>query len=284
MTTIDDRLSSSYRLSFGGILRSEWIKLRTVRSSNWCYLIIIVLTVGFSYLIAGSYPAPSPGTSAGDHATQQAAWVQMATLGINFTQLVSAVLGALVITGEYGTGMIRSTVTAVPTRVPALIAKALVFGITTFVVGLASLIVAALLTAAILPGKGIHPDFGDPAVWLAIIGGAGFLALIGMLSLSIGAIIRNSAGGIATSLALILVAPVVVGIFASITQADWARNLGSFLPSGAGGRMYAYVSGMETAMPPGVVVLEPWQGLLVLVGWVVVAFIGAAVLFKRRDA
>jgi ABC-2 type transport system permease protein len=279
MTTIDALPSASYRLSFGGILRSEWIKLRTVRSTNWCYLIIVVLTIGLGCLVAASISA-----GIGDGAMQQAIWMQMTTVGVNFTQLVSAVLGALVITGEYGTGMIRSTVTAVPTRAPALIAKAIVFGVTTFIVALVSLTAAALLTAAILPGKGIHPDFGDPAVWGAIVGGAGFLALIGMLALSIGAIIRNSAGGIATSLALILVAPVVVSIVASITQADWAGNLGAFLPSGAGGRMYAYVSGLETAMPPGIVVLEPWQGFLVLVGWVVVLFIGASALFKRRDA
>jgi ABC-2 type transport system permease protein len=284
MTTIDDRLSSSYRLSFGGILRSEWIKLRTVRSTNWCYLIIIVMTVGFGYLIAGTYPAPSPGTSAGDHATQQASWVQMTTIGIGFGQLVCAVLGALVITGEYGTGMIRSTVTAVPTRVPALIAKALVFGATTFVVGLVSLVAAALLTATLVPAKGIHPDFGDPAVWGAIVGGAGFLALLGMLSLSIGAIIRNSAGGIATSLGLILVLPVVLNIFAGITQAGWAGNLAAFLPSNAGSQMYTYFSGVSAQTAPGIVILEPWQGFLVLAGWVVVLFIGAAALFKRRDA
>jgi ABC-2 type transport system permease protein len=284
MTTTDSLASSSYRLSFGGILRSEWIKLRTVRSTNWCYLLIIVFTVGFSFLAVGTLAAPAPGTSAGDHATQQATWVQLATIGVSFGQLVSAVLGALVITGEYGTGMIRSTVTAVPTRVPALVAKALVFGATSFVVALVSLVAAALLTASVLPAKGIHPDLGDPAVWGAIVGGAGFLALIGMLSLSIGAILRNSAGGIATSLGLILVLPVLLGVFAALTQADWTRNLAAFLPSSAGGQMYAYLSGVSAPAAPGVVILEPWQGFLVLAGWVVVLFIAAATLFKRRDA
>jgi ABC-2 type transport system permease protein len=283
MTIIDAPPSANYRLSFGGILRSEWIKLRTVRSTNWCYLIIIVLTVGLGYLVAGTIPTPS-GAGAGSHAAQQAAWVQAATIGVSFSQLVSAVLGALVITSEYGTGMIRSTITAVPTRLPALVAKVLVFGVTTFVVALVSLTATALLVAPLLSAKGIHPDFGDPAVWLAIVGGAGFLALIGVLSLSLGAIIRNSAGGIATSLGLILVLPIVLSILTAVTQANWARNLESFLPSGAGGRMYAYVSGTETAMPAGIVVLEPWQGFLVLAGWFVVLFFVASTLFKRRDA
>jgi ABC-2 type transport system permease protein len=284
MTTIDTRPSASYRLTFGGILRSEWIKLRTVRSTNWCYLIIVVLTIGLGFLVAAAVPTTAFGADSGDSATQQSTWMQMTTLGVSFGELVSAVLGTLVITGEYGTGMIRSTVTAVPTRIPALIAKALVFGVTTFVVGLVSLVATALLTAPVLAAKGIHPDFGDAGVWLAIVGAAGFLALIGVLALSIGAIIRNSAGGIATSLGLILVLPGALGILSVITQADWPRNLATFLPGEAGGRMYAYVSGATPGVANGIVVLEPWQGFLVLAGWFVVLFVGASVLFKRRDA
>jgi ABC-2 type transport system permease protein len=284
MTTIDARPSASYRLTFGGILRSEWIKLRTVRSTNWCYLIIVVLTIGLGFLVAAAVPTTAFGADSGDGAMQQSIWMQVTTPGLSFGELVSAVLGTLVITGEYGTGMIRSTVTAIPTRVPALIAKALVFGVTTFVVGLVSLVATALLTAPLLATKGIHPDFGDPAAWGAIVGGAGFLALIGVFSLSIGAIIRNSAGGIATSLGLILVLPIVLSILAGVTQAEWTRNLAAFLPGEAGGRMYAYVSGATQGMPPGMVLLEPWQGFLVLAGWFVVLFVAASVLFKRRDA
>jgi ABC-2 type transport system permease protein len=282
MTTIDTRASARYRLSFGSILRSEWIKLRTVRSTNWCYLIIIVLTIGLGYLIAATIPASA--IAGGDNAAQQASWVRIATLGIAFSQLVSAVLGALIITGEYGTGMIRSTVTAVPTRLPALIAKAIVFGVTTFIVSLVSLVATAVLTAPLLPAKGIHPDFSDANVWLAMVGGAGFLALIGVLSLSIGAIIRNSAGGIATSIGLILVLPIVLSILTAVTQADWTKNLAAFLPGGAGDRMYVYTAGITTPVPAGTVVLDPWEGFLVLAGWFVVLFVAASVLFKRRDA
>ncbi len=269
-------------LSFGGVLRSEWIKLRTLRSTLWCYLIIIVITIGLGFLLAGTVNLDSSGTM--DHASQQSLWLQVATLGIGFSQLVAAVLGALMITGEYGTGMIRSTLTAVPRRWPALTAKAIVFGLTTFVIGLVSIIGTALLTAPLLPSKGIHPDFGDPAVWWGLVGGAGYLALIGLLSLSIGAIIRNSAGGIAASLGLVLVLPAVLSILAAVTRADWARNLGTFLPGDAGGRMYAYTSGTTAQAAAGTIVLEPWQGLLVLIGWVVVLFAAAVVLLKRRDA
>ena len=272
-------------LSFGGILRSEWIKLRTLRSTMWCYAIIIGLTIGFGFLLAVAMPAggmASQGVTPSADA-QQAAWLQVTTLGIGFGELVSAVLGALVITGEYGTGMIRSTLTAVPKRIPALVAKAIVFGVTTFVVSLVALVATALLTAPLMPAKGIHPDLGDSNFWLAIVGGAGYLALIGVLALAIGTIIRNSAGGISAALGLILVAPVVLQILAGVTRADWAQNLGSFLPSSAGGRMYSYA---PAAVKPaeGVVSLDPSQGVIVLIVWFVVAFGIGAILLKRRDA
>jgi ABC-2 type transport system permease protein len=110
-------------LTFGGVLRSEWIKLRTLRSTFWCYVLIVLLTIGLALLIAAAQrtaPGTAPGSGAAtptvtlSAAAQQAAWIRDATLGINFSQLVVAVLGALVITGEYSTGMIRSSFAAAP--------------------------------------------------------------------------------------------------------------------------------------------------------------------------
>lgn len=285
-STVENRThAAGSGLSFGGVLRSEWIKLRTLRSTLWCYAIIIAVTIGFGLLLAAVMPEGGVMSQGGSPSAQdqQAAWLQVATLGIGFSELVAAVLGALVITGEYGTGMIRSTLTAVPKRTAALVAKAIVFGATTFVVSLVSLVATALLTAPLMSSKAIHPDLGDIDFWIAIVGGAGFLALIGVLSLGIGAIIRNSAGGIAASLGLVLVVPLIVQILAAVTRADWAQNIGAFLPNDAGGRMYAY--GPATVTPPeGVVSLEPWQGLIVLAVWFLVVFVIGAVLLKRRDA
>ena len=275
--TIPARTGSG--LTFGGTLRSEWIKLRSLRSTLWCYLLIVLVTIGFGFLLASVFDtggAPAPVAS------QQAIWVQVATLGINFSQLIVAVLGALVITGEYGTGMIRSTFAAVPKRIPALIAKVLVFGVTTFVVSFVAVAGTAALTAPLLPAHGVNPDFGDPDVWLAFVGGAGYLALIGGLSLAIGTIIRSSAGGIAAALGLILVLPVILQILAGITQTTWPLNTLAFLPSQAGAQMFAYPTGAP--VPPDTVVLDPWQGLLVLFGWFAVTFVVGAVLVKRRDA
>lgn len=266
-------------LTFGGALRSEWIKLRTVRSTVWCYAIIVVLTVLFGILLANTFTGPTGGELPASD--QQEIALRAATLSLGFSQLVASVLGVLVISGEYGTGMIRSTLTAVPKRTPALFAKALVFGAVTLVVGLVAIGATALVTSPMLPSVGITPDFGDTQFLLALGGGALYLALIGVMSLALGAIIRNSAGGIAASLGLLLVLPTVLQIFAAVTNATWAINIGTFLPSSAGAQLYSYAA--EGGVTDGFVTLSSLQGGLVLTAWVVVLMAAAAVLMKRRD-
>jgi len=268
------------QLTFGGILKSEWIKLASLRSTLWCYGLMIAITIGFGVLVALTLTDAPGGQPPVE--VQQGTAVQVATLAIGFTALVSVVLGALVITGEYGTGMIRSTLTAVPTRLPALFGKVLVFGAVTFVVGLIAIVGTALVTAPLLPRIGITPDFADPGYLLALVGGAGYLALIGVLALAVGAILRHSAGAIAAALGLILVVPTILLILSAVLQADWLANVGSFLPDAAGSRMFSYSQdGLSVA--PGLL-LEPWQGLLVLLAWDAVLLLAAAVLLKRRDA
>jgi len=182
--------------------------------------------------------------------------------------------------------MIRSTLTAVPSRLPALFGKIVVFGVVTFIISLVAIVLSALLSAPLLANNGIEVDFSDGAYWAALVGAAGFLALSGILATAVGTIVRNSAGAIAIVLGLVLVLPTIVQVFALITTAEWVANLGAFLPSNAGARMYAYVS--ETAVVDpfalGGLVLEPWQGALVLLGWVTALLVLASVLLKRRDA
>jgi ABC-2 type transport system permease protein len=284
MSTVD--LSRAH-LSFAGVVRSEWIKLRTLRSTFWCYLIVIVLTIGLAALVASAIPADGAvgaraGAAAAAPVAPDSTWLTVSTIGVTFGQLVVAVLGALMITGEYGTGMIRSTFTAVPARLPAIAAKALVFGVVTFVLTLAALVVGALLAAPILDGRGIHPDLGNGSVWLALVGAAGYLTLLGILAMAIGLIIRVSAGAIATALGLVLVVPIIFTLLERLITADWPRNVAAFLPSDAGGRAYAYrPTGGVTG---GILTLDGAQGLLVLAAWCVLAAVIGAVLVKRRDA
>jgi ABC-2 type transport system permease protein len=271
----------STSLSFGGVLVSELIKLWTLRSTVWCCAIVVALAFGIGLLVAGFSGSPSATIP---DAGQQAQAVFDSTIGINFGQLVLSVLGVLVISGEYGTGMIRSTLAAVPKRIPALLGKAIVLGVTSIALGLVTIYGTALLQLPFLSNVGIHTNFADPKLHLALLGGAAYLALVALMSFGIGAIIRNSAGGIATALGLLLVLPTVFQILAALTHATWVQNVAEFLPTMAGGHLFAYASGASTTTTAGVVSLNATTGGLVLVAWAVVAIAVASVLLRRRDA
>jgi len=273
-------------LRFSGILRSEWIKLRSLRSTVWCYGLIVLLTVGFGFLVAVTFATPQQTLSADQ---QNEALVRAATLGVNFTQLIVAVLGALVISGEYSTGMIRSTFAAVPGRLGAYIGKALVLAVSTFVIGLISIVAAGLVAVPFLAGKDVHANLFDWSVFLPLIGGAGYLTLVALLAFTFGTIVRNSAGAIAAIMGLLLVLPTVLQILSGLTRAVWIQNVVAFLPSSAGGLVFQYQNAVEaptTTSPAqaGLVDLTSWEGLAVTIGWVLVFGIIGAVLLKRRDA
>lgn len=277
------------RLTFGGILRSEWIKLFSLRSTVWCYVIMVALTIGLTVLLSAlSGVGVEDPAAAGELSREsvQSSWLQTASVGINFAQLVIAVLGALVITGEYGTGMIRSTFAAVPGRIGALVGKIVVFGVVTFVISFASLVVSALVAVPLLGTNGYDVDVADPAVWLGLVGAAAFVTLIGLMALGIGTIIRNTAGAIAAALGLLLVLPTILQIFGAVTQINWLFDAAAFLPSSAGSALTSYPT-EPVEYPAGVFVpltLDPLQALLVLLVWVGVPLIVGAVLLKRRDS
>jgi ABC-2 type transport system permease protein len=277
-TSIAVEQRQQVRLTFAGVIRSEWIKLRTLRSTWWCGGVIVGLSVLFGVLIALVLPA-------GDRppAQQDSLAVQVITVSINFSQLVAAVLGVLVITGEYGTGMIRSTFAAVPRRIPAVLAKLLVLAVATFAIGVASMALTALAAAPLLGAHGIGLA-ADAALWLPVLGGAVFLALIAVLAFAIGALLRNSAAGISTVLGLLLVAPVLVTLAAALTRAAWLQSVAAVLPSNAGGQLFRYAS----PVGPGLgaadgLVLNGWGGLGVMLAWIVVFLVPALVLVRRRD-
>jgi ABC-2 type transport system permease protein len=243
--------------------------------------------VGIGLIIATVNPPARAGVPAVGPLTvaaQQASAVSYATAGSQIGELVLAVLGALVITGEYGTGMIRSTLAAVPKRLPALIAKAIILAITAFVVGVVSIFGTAAIIFPLLPGtKKIHPDWTDWHVPESLFGGALYLVLVALIAFCIGAIIRNSAGGIAAALGLILVLPGLVGLIGGLTQITWIENIANFLPSAVGANLSHY-AGTKTQVVSGIISLDRLDSGLILVGWFVVLFVVAAVLLKRRDA
>lgn len=263
-------VASGFGLSFAGLLRSEWIKLRTVRSTIWSYATVIVISVGMAALMAASYGGgggPVPADA------QVSLVSQAATFGVFFGQLVVAVLGVLAISGEYTTGMIRSSVTAAPRRLPMLAAKAVVLFLCTFVVGLVSTVGSYLVASPILAGTGVTAGITDPDLFLPLIGGALYLALVSIFALGVGAILRSSAGGIAAALGILLLLPIAM----LMIPAEWATDSMPYLISNAGLGIF----GLNAFGPP---LAELWQNVLVVLGWVAVSLAGAAVLLRRRDA
>jgi ABC-2 type transport system permease protein len=254
------------------VVRSEWIKLRSLRSTGWAYTIVIGMAIGMAALMA-SNGQNNYGYDSGNlpPAERQAHIIGQSTIfGVYFGQLVVVVLGVLIISGEYSTGMIRSTLTAVPKRLPALWAKALVLFITTAVVGLISTFGAIAIAMPILGSKGITASILDSPVFLPALTGALYLALLSVFGLGVGTMLRSSAGGIAAALGILLLLPTLW----MLIPGDWARDATAYLLSNAGTNFIGLGS---TGM-------EPWQSLLVVLAWIAVALAGAAALLKRRDA
>jgi ABC-2 type transport system permease protein len=269
-TPVSTFVPSGSGLTFGGSLRSEWIKLRTVRSTIWSYATVIVISLGMAALMSLALNLGGSEVPTGRHAAFLA---QAGTFGVFFSQLVVAVLGVLAISGEYSTGMIRSSLTAVPKRLPMLAAKAVILFLCTFVVGAISTFASALVATPILAGQGITASFADPDLFLPLLGGALYLALVAVFSLGVGAILRSSAGGIAAALGIVLLLPIVL----MMIPADWAADVQPYLLSNAGLAIF----GLSVFVP---ITLEVWQNILVTVAWVVAALAAAAVLLKCRDA
>ena len=258
-------------VTFPRVVRSEWIKLRSLRSTVWSFAIMILASWGLALLM--------PSTSSFDGASippeEQARIVlQAATFGVFFGQLVAAVLGVLVISGEYSTGMIRSTLTAVPTRIPALAAKTLVLGVTTFAVALISNIGAFLIASPLLAAQGLHAQLFSGDVLVPLLTAALYLAVVAVFSLGLGTMLRSSAGGIAAALGAILLLPIAL----MMLPLEWAYDMAPYLLMNAGMESFG-LNGIGAASG-----LEPWQLILVTLAWAAVTLIAGAALLKRRDA
>src|SRR5690349_2777106 len=190
---------------FADVLRSELCKLRSVRSTYWTIVAAVGFSLGFAALEAVFLPSR---LSDHDKATLDAVRVSLG--GSHLSQVAFGVLGVLVITSEYTTGMIRVTLTAVPRRSRVLTAKAIVFATIALVVGVAASFAAYFLFQALLVGDALRSSIGDPGVVRALVGGGLYLAVLGLLGLGLGAIIRSSAGAIAALFTLLFVPQILV--------------------------------------------------------------------------
>ena len=259
---------TGHRVSFGRVFASEWIKFRSLRSTWYTLLAAVLAMVGIGGLISWAT------NNRWDHAPARelAGFEPIITSlrGVDLAQLAIGVLGVLLISGEYATGMIRSTLTAVPRRLPVLWAKTLIFAVVTFVTMVLATLVAFLVGQHFLASHGT--TLSAPGAVRAIVAIAGYLTLVGMLAIALGFIIRSTAGGIATLVGLLLVAP---GL-GQLLPSDWQPHILPYLPSNAGASMY------QVRADPSL--LSPTGGLITLLVWVVVALLIGAVLLRRRDA
>jgi ABC-2 type transport system permease protein len=194
--------------------------------------------------------------------------------GYFLAQLAVGVLGVLVMSSEYSTGLIRATFGAVPQRRVVLGAKAAVFALVTAGVGIVASFAAFFVGQAILSGKGIEAHLGDPGTVRSIVGAGLYLAVIGLLGLGLGTLIRRTAGGIAALVGLVLILP---GVVAALPSA-WSNAINPYLPSYAG----EAVMGASRMTPDNL--LGPWTGFALFCGYTALVGLVAAVILRRRDA
>lgn len=278
-TTPSTRMHGATRLSFPHLVRSEWIKLRSIRSTFWCYAILVLVTIGMAALVGANT------NSGGDQMPTDIAngtLVNVNTVGVLLSSLVVGVLGVLIITGEYGTGQVRSTFTADPRRTGVILAKAVVLAVTTFVVSAVATWIGVLISLPLLAGNGVEPEIGNPSVFLPILGSSVYLTLLALLAYGIGLLVRSSAGGIAITLGILLVLPVVLSLMAGLMNLEWPVNIMKFLPDQAGSQLFAYsYDGQEASQDD--IVLNGWGGFGVLLGEVLVVGALALTVARRRD-
>jgi ABC-type transport system involved in multi-copper enzyme maturation permease subunit len=257
-----------------GIAVSEWTKLRTLRSTVYTLVAGVLATIAFGIIPAIVNASRWNSMSLADKANFKP--LEMSLIGVTFGQLAFGVLGVIVISGEYSTGMIRSTFAAVPKRLPVLWAKAGVFGIVTLLLSVPSTLIAFFASQAILKGHSVNGhdislSFSDPGVARAVLGGALLLAVSGLFGLGLGAILRNTAAGISAFAAILFVVPPLM----SVLPASWNNAVSPYLPSNAGHAV------MQIGNPAHT--LAPWTGIGLFALYTAIVIGAAAVLLRRRD-
>jgi ABC-type transport system involved in multi-copper enzyme maturation permease subunit len=248
---------------------SEWTKLRSLRSTIYTLLVTAIVTIGFGALASAVTASRWTSMAPADKAEFDP--LSTSLVGVNFGVLALGVLGVLLITGEYSTGMIRSTFAAVPKRLPVLWAKAGVYSLVGLAVAVPSTLIAFFAGQAFLSSQHIQISFSHSGVPGAVLGSALYLTLVGLLGLGLGAILRNTAAGIAAFAAIMFVVPPLV----SILPASTANAIDPYLPSNAGSAIMKIGHQAHS--------LSPWVGLAVFAGYAALTIAVAALALRRRD-
>jgi hypothetical protein len=262
-----------HRPGIVGVARSEWTKIRSLRSTYWTFMVTAGLTIGLGSLF-------SLGRTSGRESGREPLTASFNAAGFAFnamflSQLAIGVLGVLIITAEYSSGMIRTSFTAVPQRGSLLAVKATVFALVTFVVSALTTFATFFASQAILNRGTLNlgVSITSPHALRIVIGAALYLSVCALLGVALGALLRSTAAAITALAGLLFILPILMNFL----PVSWHRDaIAQWLPSNAGMQIIE-----KTTQP---LQFSPWVGLAVFAGWVVLAFAAALVLLRRRDA
>ena len=255
--------------SFRSATRMEWLKLRSVRSTSWILLVFAAGMIGLSVLVLSHEHWAT--MSAPDRASFDP--TELSFAGLSIGQLALGVLGALVITTEFSSGMIRATLAAVPRRPLLLAAKAAVLGAVTLVVGEILAFTAFAIGEAVLRSPAPHATLGQPGVLRAVLMGGAYPALIALIALGLGAVIRHTAGAISAVVGILFVLPLILVPLGTSIQ----NSVGQFMPMLIAENSLTAVKAQSHTLSPG-------MGFGVLCLYTVVALAVGTWALVRRDA
>lgn len=251
------------------VVRSEWTKIRSVASTMWTLSLAVVVTIALGMLISGLSNSEFDNMSERDRLSFDPTFISFA--GMTLGQLALIVFGVLVVSNEYSTGMIRTSLAAVPRRGTFLASKIAVATGLALVVGLATSFVTFFLGQAMLGGH--RAEIGDPGVLRAVIGGGLYMTLIAMFSMGVAAMLRSP------MLSLGILMPFFFLVSNILGNVSATEKIGQYLPDQAGSRIMQVVTPIDDDKPYG-----PWGGLGIMVLWVIVALAGGYATLKKRDA
>jgi ABC-2 type transport system permease protein len=253
------------------VMRSEWMKFRSLRSTLYSLVAAVALTIGLGALFSALAASQYRTLSGAEAATFDPVGISLT--GISFAVVVFGVLGVLLMSGEYSTGMIRSSLTAVPRRLPVLWGKLAIFAGTIFSVSLVASFISFYLGQALLSSHHLGVAITSPGALRSVIGAALYVTVAGMIGVALGALLRNTAAGISIFAAVFFVIPPLTGLL----PASISGHLSQYLPSNAGEALWGGTRGVQN-------VLSPWTGFAVLCGYAVVVIAGAAWRLRHADA
>lgn len=271
-TTIPAPTTTRYR--FGAVMRSEWTKMRSVRSTTRPLVLTILFTIGIGVIAASTDAGRWMHASAATRLTFDP--TNLSLTGILFGQLMIGILGVLVASAEFGTGTIRASLAAVPNRRMFLMAKATTFAIVAFLVSELASFVAFFAGQSLISGGAPHATITQAGALGAVIGSGLYMTVLGLMAVGLGLIIRHTAGALAAFIGILLIIPLLTPAFPSSIQ----NAISKFEPTTIGNAMT-----VTTHLPQGSApTFNPWVGLAILSAYAAVALGSGALSLLRRDA